>query len=71
MMVGAIGIGAGLAGALALSPLLASLVFDVRVRDPWTYTAVATMLAVIAFAACAIPARNASKIDPLVALRGD
>jgi putative ABC transport system permease protein len=69
MTVGAIGIAAGLAGALALSRVLASLVFDVPVRDPLTYATVATSLAIVALAACVIPARKASRIDPMVALR--
>jgi putative ABC transport system permease protein len=71
MLVGLAGIGAGIAGALALSPVLRSLVFGVEVRDPSTYLVVATTLAAIALAACVIPARNASKVDPLVALRAD
>src|SRR5262249_12215404 len=71
MLVGLIGIGAGIGGALALSPVLGSLVFGVEVRDLVTYAVVATTLAAIALAACVIPARNASKVDPLVALRGD
>jgi putative ABC transport system permease protein len=69
--VGAMGIGAGLAGALVLSRVLASLVFDVPVRDPLTYVAVAGALAVVALAACVIPARKASRVDPMVALRCD
>jgi putative ABC transport system permease protein len=69
MTVGAIGIGAGIAGALALSRVLASLVFNVPVRDPLTYGAVAGALALVALAACAIPARNAARVDPMVALR--
>jgi ABC-type antimicrobial peptide transport system permease subunit len=71
MTVGAIGIGAGLAGALVLSRVLASLVFDVPVRDPLTYVAVAAALAVVALAACVLPARKASRVDPMVALRCD
>jgi putative ABC transport system permease protein len=71
MIVGALGIGAGLAGAMALSRVLASLVFDVQVRDPLTYTAVALALALVALAACVIPARKASRVDPLIALRCD
>jgi putative ABC transport system permease protein len=71
MTVGAIGIGAGVAGALALSRALASLVFDVPVRDPLTYAAVAVVLSIVALAACVIPARNASRVDPMVALRYD
>jgi putative ABC transport system permease protein len=71
MVVGAIGIGAGIAGALAFSRALASLVFDVPVRDPLTYAAVAAALALVALAACVIPARKASRVDPMVALRCD
>jgi len=71
MTVGALGIGVGLAGALALSRVLASLVFDVPVRDPLTYGLVAVVLALVAFAACVIPARKASRVDPMVALRCD
>jgi putative ABC transport system permease protein len=71
MVVGAIGIGVGIAGALALSRALASLVFDVPVRDPPTYAAVAAALTLVALAACVIPARNASRVDPMVALRCD
>src|SRR5882672_12577586 len=71
MTVGAMGIGAGLAGALALSRVLASLVFDVPVRDPLTYIVVAAALALVALAACMIPARKASRVEPMVALRCD
>src|SRR4051812_2608846 len=71
MTVGAIGIAAGIAGAFALSRVLASLVFDVQVRDPLTYAAVAAVLALVALAACVIPARNASRVDPMIALRYD
>jgi ABC-type antimicrobial peptide transport system permease subunit len=71
MTVGAIGIGVGVAGALALSRVLASLVFDVQVRDPLTFLAVAAALALVALAACVIPARKASRVDPMVALRAE
>jgi len=71
MVVGLAGISIGLAGALALSRALASLVFGVEVRDPITFGAVAAVLAIVAFAACIFPARNASRVDPMVALRYD
>jgi ABC-type antimicrobial peptide transport system permease subunit len=71
MVVGAIGIGVGIAGALAFSRALASLVFDVPVRDPLTYTAVAATLTLVALAACVIPAWKAARVDPMVALRCD
>jgi len=69
--VGAMGIGVGIAGALALSRVLASLVFDVPVRDPVTYSVVAAALTLVALAACIIPARKASRVDPMVALRAE
>jgi len=69
MRVGALGIAIGLVAAFGLSRSLASLVFGVTVRDPWTYAAVAATLGVVALAACAIPARRASRVDPIVALR--
>jgi len=71
MAVGLAGIGIGLAGALALSRALASLVFGVPVRDPATFAVVAAALTLVALAACIIPARNASRVDPMVALRYD
>ena len=69
MLVGAVGIGGGLAAALGLSRWLASLVYGVTVRDPWTYAAVAGTLVLVALAACVVPARSASRVDPIVALR--
>jgi putative ABC transport system permease protein len=71
MAVGLAGIGIGLAGALAMSRALASLVFGVPVRDPATFAVVAAALTIVALAACIIPARNASRVDPMVALRYD
>ncbi|HVQ13176.1 MAG TPA: FtsX-like permease family protein, partial [Vicinamibacterales bacterium] len=69
MMVAALGIGVGLAGALSLSWVLTSLVFAVQVRDPVTFVVVAVSLAAVALVACAIPARKATQVDPMVALR--
>jgi putative ABC transport system permease protein len=69
MAVGAAGIAAGLAAAFALSRALSSLVFEVPVNDPATFTAVAAVLTIVALVACAIPARRASRVDPMVALR--
>ena len=69
MTVGSLGIGAGLIGALALSRALASLVFDVAVRDPLTYVSISAVLMLVALAACLMPARKASRVDPMVALR--
>jgi ABC-type antimicrobial peptide transport system permease subunit len=62
---GVLGIGA----ALATAQMLKSLLFNVGPRDPFTYAAVALLLAVVALAATLIPARAAMKVEPLVALR--
>ena len=69
MTVSVIGIAVGVGTALVVNRVLASLVFDIAVRDPITYVAVAVALALVALVACAIPALKASRVDPLVAAR--
>ncbi|HEV2351020.1 MAG TPA: ABC transporter permease [Terriglobia bacterium] len=69
MELAAIGIAGGLIGALALTRVMASLLFGVTATDPVTFSAVAGILALSAFAATVIPARRAVTIDPMVALR--
>ena len=69
MILALIGVVVGLAGALALTRVMSSLLFGVTERDPITFVVVAALLIAVAFIACLIPARRATKVDPLVALR--
>jgi putative ABC transport system permease protein len=69
MMLALIGVVVGLAGALALTRVMSSLLFGVTERDPITFVAVAALLIVVAFIACFVPAHRATRIDPLIALR--
>ena len=66
-----IGLVVGVAGSMGLTRLMASLLYGVGARDPATMIAVAALLAVVAVIACYVPARRATKIDPLVALRSE
>ena len=64
----AVGIGAGLVGALAATRLIGSMLFDVPANDFVTFAAISLLLATVALVACLIPARRASKVDPVIAL---
>jgi predicted permease len=67
----AVGLSIGLAAAAVLSRLMTTLLFETRPADPTTYLAVAVLLALAAAAACWIPARRATRIDPMAALRSE
>jgi predicted permease len=70
LVIVSIGLAAGLAGALGLNRLLASLLFGVEPTDPSTLAAVTCTIAIVAALACALPAWRASRLDPNVVLRG-
>ena len=69
LVLSLIGVAVGVAGALALTRLLRTLLFGVTPTDAGTFIAVSLMLLFVALLACFIPARRATKVDPLVALR--
>jgi putative ABC transport system permease protein len=66
-----IGLVAGFVVSLAAVRLLRTMLYGVSMYDPWTFAAGAVVLALAAFLACYLPARRATRLDPMVALRAD
>ncbi|HXN54336.1 MAG TPA: ABC transporter permease [Candidatus Acidoferrum sp.] len=68
-LIVAFGLAAGLAGSLALTRFLQTMLFDVKPTDPITFLGISALLTAVALAACFVPARRATRVDPLIALR--
>jgi len=71
LMMTLIGLAFGLVGVFALSRVMVGLLYGVSPTDPLTFTGVSIVLLVVALLACLIPARRATRVDPIVALRSE
>jgi ABC-type antimicrobial peptide transport system permease subunit len=71
MLPVALGVGMGMVGALAATRLMRSLLFGVSANDPLTFVAMAAFLTAVALLASYLPARRATRVDPLIAMRSE
>jgi len=71
MKLACIGVALGLLGSFAVTRLMESLLFEVGTSDPLTFSLVTLLLTVVSLVACYIPARRATRVDPLIALRSE
>jgi ABC-type antimicrobial peptide transport system permease subunit len=71
LTVAAVGVGIGLTGAFGLTRLMRRLLFGTEATDPFTFTAIALLLAAIALVASFVPALRAARIDPMISLRSE
>ena len=67
----AVGLSLGLAGALLVGSVMDSMLVGITPGDPKTFAAITTLLTIVSLAACLLPARRATKVDPLTALRAE
>ncbi|HEX6650438.1 MAG TPA: FtsX-like permease family protein, partial [Pyrinomonadaceae bacterium] len=71
LLLTVIGAAIGVAGALALTRLMSSLLFGIGAADPITFGVIVPLLMIVSLIACYLPARRATRIDPLIALRSE